>query len=250
MHLSLQCESLQIISPSVGLIGGFRVFSLSDFAPVSQFGILSAVVIGAAVVADFVITPLVISALRLVTLWDLLAAPVRQQIIPKSPLFRGMRPWQIRRFILSSTVLDYGPGEYVFRRHDESADLFLVMRGVVEVSVPEERNGGDRIVVGQFGAGEVFGDVALLAKEPRKTDAITLVPTCVLVLNREAINNVTLFHPFIGSRLFLNLATDISRRWVRLIERAREAQEEKRDDSRKKGAEPEPDLVLPPGDAE
>lgn len=249
MQLTIQGESLPIVSTSVALMAGFMVFSLSDFAPVSQFGVLSAVVIGAALVADFVITPLAISALRLVTLWDLLAAPVRQQIIPKSPLFRGMRPWQIRRFILSSTVLDYGPGEYVFRRHDESTDLFLVMRGVVEVSVPEERT-DDRIVVGQFGAGEIFGDVALLAKEPRKTDAITLVPTCVLVLNREAINNVTLFHPFLGSRLFLNLATDISRRWVRLIERTREAQKEKRDESRKESAEPESDLVVPPGDAE
>ena len=225
MDRTLYEEALPVLSTSVALIAGFLVFSQSEFAPVAQFGVLSALVIGTALLADFVITPLAISSLRLVTLWDLLSSRLRQEIIPKSPLFRGMRPWQVRRFVLSSAVLEFKPGEYVFRRGDLSQALYLVMRGVVEVTVPGRPGAMDAMTVDEFGSGEIFGDVAMLAEERRRTDAVALTHTSLLVLTREAIISTTYFHPFIGSRLFLNLARDVSRRWVDFIARLR-AQEE------------------------
>lgn len=221
MHTTLHEEALPVLSTSIALIAGFLVFSRSDFAPVSQFGLLGALVIATALVADFIITPLVISVLRLVTLWDLLSSHLQQHVIPKSPLFRGMRPWQVRRFVLSSALLDFAPGEHVFERDDESNELYLVMRGVVEVSVPKQEGSSAELLVNEFGAGEVFGDVAMLAEEPRKTNAVALTHTTVLVLSREAIASATLLHPFISSRLFYNLARDVSRRWVDFIARVR-----------------------------
>ena len=107
MQNTIYEEALPVVSTSIALTVGFLVFVLSDFAPVAQFGLLSAVVISTALLADFVITPLAISSLRLVTLWDLLSSRVRQQVIPRSPLFRDMRPWQIRKFVLSSTLLEF-----------------------------------------------------------------------------------------------------------------------------------------------
>ena len=225
MHTTIHEEALPVLSTSIALVAGFLVFSQSDFAPVAQFGILSALVIATALLADFVITPLAISSLRLVTLWDLLSAHLQQQIIPKSPLFRGMRPWQIRRFVLSSAVLEFRPGEYVFRHGDESTELYLVMRGVVEIKVPGAEGLRRELFVDEFGSGEIFGDVALLADEPRKTDAVALTHTSLLVLSREAIASGTLLHPYISSRLFFNLARDVSRRWVDFITRV-QAQED------------------------
>jgi CRP-like cAMP-binding protein len=226
MHLSIYEEALPVISTSIALIAGFLVFALSDFEPLAQFGVLSALVIGTALVADFMITPLAISSLRLITLWDLMSSRLRHQIIPRSQLFKGMRQWQIRRFILSSTVLEFSPGEMVFKRGDESEELFLVMEGLVEVSVPTSEGSNKTLVVDQFGAGELFGDVAMLAMERRRTNAVAIAPTSVLVLTRESINNTTNFHPFIASRLFLNLARDVSKRWVKFIVKLREETEE------------------------
>lgn len=223
MQHTLYEEALPVISTSVALSVGFMVFAQSDFGPVAQFGFLSALVILTALVADFVITPLVISTLRLVTLWDLLSSRVRQQVIPRSPLFRDMRPWQIRKFVLSSTLLEFQPGEYVYRQHDASNELYLVMTGVVEITLPSRDPDRPDPVVDQFGSGQLFGDVALLADEKRKTNAVALTETTVMVLSREAISNVTLFHPFIASRLFLNLARDVSCRWVAFIIRVRSA---------------------------
>jgi len=224
MQNTIYEEALPVVSTSIALTVGFLVFAQSDFAPVAQFGLLSALVISMALLADFVITPLAISSLRLVTLWDLLSSRVRQQVIPSSPLFRDMRPWQIRRFVLSSTLLEFAAGEPVYRQGDSSTALYLVMKGVVEITVPHPNGEGSAPVVDQFGSGQIFGDVALLADEPRKTDALALTDTTLMVLTREAIANVTLFHPFIASRLFLNLARDVSCRWVAFIVRVRSAQ--------------------------
>ena len=229
MQNTIREESLPVFSTSVALIVGFLVFAQSDFAPVAQFGILSAVVISTALLADFVVTPLIISSLRLVTLWDLLTSRLRQQVIPQSPLFRGMRPWQIRKFVLSSTLLDFKPGDLVYRQGDDSGALYLVMRGVVEITVPKNLPGARNPVVDQFGSGQVFGDVALLADEPRKTDAVALSHTTLMVLTREAIANVTHFHPFIASKLFLNLASNVSCRWVSFIGRVRSPRSEPED---------------------
>jgi len=234
MQNTIYEEALPVVSTSVALTVGFLVFSLSDFAPVAQFGLLSALVISTALMADFVITPLAISSMRLVTLWDLLSSRVRQQVIPRSPLFRGMRPWQIRRFVLSSTMLEFAAGEYVYRQNDDSTGLYMVMKGVVEITVPRPDQKGKGPVVDQFGSGQIFGDVALLADEPRKTDAVALSDTTLMVLTREAIANVTLFHPFIASRLFLNLARDVSCRWVAFIVRVRSAKGDLTEEDEKK----------------
>ena len=221
MYTTLHEEAMPVLSTSIALIAGFLIFSLSEFVPVAQFGILSALVIASALIADFVITPLVISALRLVTLWDLLSSRMQQQVIPKSPLFRGMRPWQIRRFVLSSTLIEYAPGDYVYHQHDESSELYLVMSGVVKVTVPGTDDSVSKMTVNEFGSGEIFGDIAMLAGEQRKTNAVALTDTTVLVMSREAINSTTLFHPFISSRLFYNLSRDISRRWVEFVMRVK-----------------------------
>ncbi|MGB5450635.1 MAG: cyclic nucleotide-binding domain-containing protein [Sedimenticolaceae bacterium] len=234
MQNTIYEEALPVVSTSVALTVGFLVFAQSGFAPVAQFGLLSALVISTALLADFVITPLAISSLRLVTLWDLMSARVRQQVILNSPLFRDMRPWQIRKFVLSSTLLNFKAGETIYRQGDVSSALYLVMKGVVEITVPRQDRPGKAPVVDRFISGQVFGDVALLANEPRKTNATALSKTTLMVLSREAIANVTLFHPFIASRLFLNLARDVSCRWVAFIGRVRSAKGDLTEDDDKK----------------
>jgi CRP-like cAMP-binding protein len=122
--------------------------------------------------------------------------------------------------VLSSAVLDFAPGDPIFLSGDDSTELYLVMRGVVQVTVPTDSISTE-LIVDEFGAGEVFGDVAMLADEPRRANAVALTHATLLVLTREAIANATLFHPFVSSRLFYNLARDVSRRWVDFIIRVK-----------------------------
>jgi CRP-like cAMP-binding protein len=79
-------------------------------------------------------------------------------------------------------------------------------------------------VVSRFGPGELFGDVAVLADSRRKTRAVVCGPTTLLVLGRDSIYNVVNYHPFIASRIFYNLSTDVSRRWIRFISKVESAE--------------------------
>jgi len=215
MVATVRSEALPVLSTSVALIAGFLVFLRSDFEPIVQFGMLSALVITTALLVDFVLTPLFISSLRLITLWDMLSLHLREQVVAKSLLFRGMKPWEIRRFILSSTLHKLSPGEVVFQRGDLANEMYMVMNGRVEVRF--ESDGGTPPLIEPFAPGDVFGDVALLADSPRRTDAVATEPTTLLVINRESIDNTIRSHPKITAKLFVNLAQDVSRRLVRLI---------------------------------
>ena len=62
----------------------------------------------------------------------------------------------------------------------------------------------------------------MLAGERRHANAVAVTPTSVLVLTRESIKAQTSFHPVIASKLFLNLAVDVSKRWVKFIAKLHE----------------------------
>ncbi len=217
MYQTIYSEALPVISTSLALIAGFLVFLRSSFPPIEQFGMLGALVLFMALLADFVITPLAISSLRLVTIWDLLSLQLRKQVLEKSPLFEGLHPWQIRQFILSGSIQHYQKGDHVFNQGDESDELYLLLTGKVEACLPLPGKGYERLE--QFSPGDVFGDVALLAEIPRKTDAVVVEPSTVLVLNRESIERNLRHRPRITARIFANLAGDMARRLIRMINR-------------------------------
>ncbi len=215
MQRTIYGEALPVVSTSLALVAGFLVFTQASFPPIVQFGMLGALVLATALLADFVITPLAISSLRLVTIWDLLSLQLRKQVLEKSPIFQDLHPWQIRQFILSGSIQEYAKGDRVFHRGDESNELYLLLTGRIEVCLPVGDGQYERLE--QFAPGDVFGDVALFAGIPRKTDAIALQPSKVLILNRESIERNLKHRPRISARIFANLTADLSRRMIRLI---------------------------------
>lgn len=212
---SIYGEALPVVSTSVALIAGFLVFTQASFEPIVQFGALGALVITTALIADFIITPLAVSSLRLVTIWDVLSLRLRKKVLEKSPLFKNLKPWQIRQFILSGRMVEYSRGELIFRHSQVSTELFVLLTGRVNVCLPDKE--GDCNLLEQFHPGDVFGDVALFANIPRKTDAIVVEHSTVLVLTREGIERTMRHRPLISARIFANLTADLSRRMIKLI---------------------------------
>jgi len=215
MYSTLENEALPVFATSLSLIGGFMVFIFSDFGPVQQFGYLSAIVMLTALIADFVITPLIISALRLITLWDMFSLDLRKEVIAKSLLFKNMRPWQIRKFFLYSRVQNFQAGDSIFGLDDSSDSIYLVLRGEVEIQHFNEAR--DLVFQELIPLGEVFGDIAMLTESQRTSEAVALKQTSLLLVTREGIMNATNYNPIIGARLFSNLATHVSLRFSKLI---------------------------------
>lgn len=74
----------------------------------------------------------------------------------------------------------YGEGEFLFHQGDPGNSLMLLCEGSVEVSTDDEW--GKRHLIGRVNEGDVLGEMALLANEPRSANVIATTAVRVLVL--------------------------------------------------------------------
>ncbi|HEY7966451.1 MAG TPA: FAD-dependent oxidoreductase [Solirubrobacteraceae bacterium] len=79
----------------------------------------------------------------------------------------------------ATTQAHYEEGETIFAEGDSGDSLFMIIAGEVEVL---KRFGDEQRAVGTLGAGEYFGEMALLGRDPRSATARALTPLDVLVL--------------------------------------------------------------------
>jgi len=78
-----------------------------------------------------------------------------------------------------ATQAHYEPGELVFEEGDAADSLFMILSGEVEVL---KRSGARAQRIRVLGAGEYFGEMALLGRQPRSAGARALAPLDLLVL--------------------------------------------------------------------
>ncbi|MBF0449831.1 MAG: ABC transporter substrate-binding protein [Candidatus Magnetomorum sp.] len=71
----------------------------------------------------------------------------------------------------------YQPGEIIIQQDDPGTSVFIITEGAVSVHI--NLAGGNNVEVGRLGAGDFFGELALLTGEPRKASIIAQTHTCV-----------------------------------------------------------------------
>ncbi|HXK10662.1 MAG TPA: cyclic nucleotide-binding domain-containing protein [Vicinamibacteria bacterium] len=92
--------------------------------------------------------------------------PIDPGFLRSSELFENQPPEVVRAVLAQGQLLEFGPGDVVFRQGDQGDRLFVVKSGVLEVvTVPSD--GSDPVVVAYLGTGEVIGELALLTGSPR-----------------------------------------------------------------------------------
>lgn len=74
-------------------------------------------------------------------------------------------------------------GETLFNAGEPGESLYVVRSGEVELFIKD--TAGQRIPLAMVGAGEVFGELALLDRSPRTATAIAMADTALLELDRD-----------------------------------------------------------------
>jgi len=92
--------------------------------------------------------------------------PIDPTFLRESELFENQPAEVIRAVLAQGQLLEFGPGEVVFRQGDEGDRLFVVKSGVLEV-IATPTDGSEPTVVAYLGTGEVIGELALLTGSPR-----------------------------------------------------------------------------------
>lgn len=130
-------------------------------------------------------------------------------------LFRKLRADELDRLVAFTRWMLPKARTLLFRKDDPGTNMMVVSQGRVKVSTHSED--GKELVLGLFGPGEVFGEIALLDGAPRTADAITIDDCKLLVLDRRDFIPFLLEHSDASVRL-LEVLSQRLRRTTKLLE--------------------------------
>jgi len=205
MRICLRTELQPVFSTSIALALGFIVLTSSSFVAIIHFGILSAIVILVAFLNDVLITPILLSSTRLLTLWDILSLNLKKEVIEQSEFFRGMRMWQVKKIVLLGQIRDAACGEHIYREGDEGDSMFLLLEGHVRrYGINDETQ--TEVAYNQFSPGDIFGHISVLDELPRSASTRAATDIKFVELSRQSLDRLHSLYPHIASRLFRNIA--------------------------------------------
>jgi uncharacterized protein len=207
---TLRIQGRPIVYVSLALAGGFLVLGFSNFVPTRSFGLLSAFVLVVAMVAELVLTPILMYSTRLVTLWDMLLLKLKRDLTTTVPLFRGLSQWAARKVVLLGLIESFQTGERVIHKGEAGTGMYVVISGRVRVFDIGPDDVERTLTVLDVGA--VFGEVAMFTGGVRTAHVVAEGPVELFRLDFAAVERLRQRFPFTGAKLFENLAGILSER--------------------------------------
>ena len=111
-------------------------------------------------------------------------APSR--IIPNA--FPGITPAEVEELISNSKINNYPTGSVLCRENNIEQTFYMILDGEVEVS--KVVNNKESRLLKTLGAGDFFGEMALIHNAPRAATVAAKTPLVVLELNKESFDRV------------------------------------------------------------
>jgi hypothetical protein len=128
------------------------------------------------------------------------------------PLFDGIPKDEMVSLLTSVRPEKVAAGQVVVREGDSGDSLYLVVMGSLRVSTKGQD--GEEVALAALGAGDFFGEVALLTGRPRTATVSALTDAELLILDRATVDHLRAKHP----RIDASLAEFHNRRAERTVE--------------------------------
>lgn len=130
------------------------------------------------------------------------------------PLFEGLTSRELARVKEFLHRREYAAGEVVFNQGVSGFGMYIVESGSVRIL---DENSGN--VLAELGAGEFFGELALLSKTPRSAAAIASVPTKLLGFFHSDLTSLIGHDPKMGAKIAMKLAEVLGERLINTNQR-------------------------------
>jgi len=105
-----------------------------------------------------------------------------RRVLSEHELLGRLKAKELKKLLASARVQRFGAGEILFRRGDRGDKLFVVLSGRIMIGT---RLGPGKVnVLDVLGEGRIFGEVALLDGAERAADAVALVESRLMVIER------------------------------------------------------------------
>ena len=210
LRSTIEHEATPITTTSLALALGFSTLTLSSFQPVVYFGALSALVMVLAMFSTFILTPVLLSFTKLVTVWDMLSLNLQADVLSNSQIFNGLKNSQIKKTILSGTIKNVSRGDIIIDQGVAGKEFFVMLEGAATTT--HRDLDGSIHTLGYLKAGDLFGEVAELSQRERMARVTANEKTQLLEMKWSSIKRLGVFHPRISMRLYRNLARILSKR--------------------------------------
>jgi len=110
--------------------------------------------------------------------------------------FELLRTDQLRHIVPLLEETGWVAGERVFEKGDLSPEMFIIVQGMVGVSVSDDPN--DKEFVTLLGDGDCFGEMGILDDAPRSATIHVLKDTQAWSLGKEKLHGLLLSYPEFG----------------------------------------------------
>lgn len=209
MKASLLTAGQPIVFTSITLGIAFAVLLVSKFQPTIYFGLLMMITMITALFGSLVILPVLMLRLELVTLWDVVSLRVGEAPRQFIHLFRDMSRWQVRKVMAAAGLQEYAKGTVIVREDEVGDTMYAIISGSVDVVRGE---GEAAQTVAKLERGQIFGEMALVLKEPRTATVITAEDTELLRFNDRTLRRIRGRFPRLATKLYRNLTTILGSR--------------------------------------
>ena len=99
------------------------------------------------------------------------------------PLFFGLAAEALSEIELHGSVKSFKKNAIIISQDDESYSLYVILSGRVKVFVSGED--GREVVLNHQAAGDYFGDLALIDKQPRVASVMTTEASKLMIISRD-----------------------------------------------------------------
>jgi CRP/FNR family cyclic AMP-dependent transcriptional regulator len=139
-----------------------------------------------------------------------------EEILATVPLFSSLTGDQLAAVAVRLKRRQFEERDVIIRQDDPGDAMFVLVSGRVKVSVQE---GEGETILAVLGAGDCFGELALVDGERRSADVVAVEPTEVLILSTQDFQDSVREMPGIAFGLLREMAGRLRRsnQWVRSL---------------------------------
>lgn len=206
-----------IISTTLIIGIGFSVLMFSQFRPTALFGMLMAVTMISAMIADLILLPSLMLYIELVTVWDLLRLKLGKEPQKGITLFRGLSKTQVRYILMVGNTKKFESNDILFKKGEISDSMYVVISGelaLMDVLGDEDTGQDDQVrrLITYLTKGDVVGVPGVVRSSRRSATVIAVKATELLQINESMIKRLQLLYPPAAQRFFFNLVSLICNR--------------------------------------
>ncbi len=132
-----------------------------------------------------------------------------RELLRTVPLFSELNDQALASLERLAARRKYPKDTVVFFENEEGDSLFMILEGRIKVTILGDD--GREIILTMLGAGDLFGEMALLDNEPRSATAIAVEESELLLLNRNDFQTAIIDNPAISTALVKVLSTRLRR---------------------------------------